>query len=65
MQNGALKTSVLLLAMALVAAIAMSRVYLGVHYPTDVAAALLAGIGWAALCMAATTVNWRDPAAES
>jgi membrane-associated phospholipid phosphatase len=37
-------------------------VYLGVHYPTDVAAALLAGIGWAALCLAATTVKGRETA---
>jgi undecaprenyl-diphosphatase len=62
MKNVALKSSVLLLATALVAAIAMSRVYLGVHYPTDVAAALLAGIGWAALCLAATTVKGRETA---
>ncbi len=33
-------------------AIAFSRLYLAVHYPSDVAAALLAGTGWAALGVA-------------
>ncbi len=32
--------------------IAWSRVYLGVHYPSDVVGALLAGTGWAALGVA-------------
>ncbi|MEP6573359.1 MAG: phosphatase PAP2 family protein [Gemmatimonadota bacterium] len=32
----------------LVAGISLSRVYLGVHYPSDVVGALLAGTGWAA-----------------
>ncbi|HEY4427315.1 MAG TPA: phosphatase PAP2 family protein [Solirubrobacteraceae bacterium] len=35
------------LALALVIAVALSRVYLGVHYPGDVAAGLLLGTGWA------------------
>lgn len=33
-------------------AIALSRIYLAVHYPSDVAGALLAGTGWAALGVA-------------
>ncbi|MFZ5625610.1 MAG: phosphatase PAP2 family protein [Gemmatimonadota bacterium] len=34
----------------LVIGIGVSRVYLGVHYASDVLGALLAGTGWAALC---------------
>jgi len=48
-----LKRRVLMAASVLLClGIAVSRVYLGVHYPSDVVGALLAGTGWAALGVA-------------
>jgi membrane-associated phospholipid phosphatase len=41
---------VLISAVALVLAIGFSRVYLGVHYPSDVLAGYSAGLAWLVLC---------------
>ncbi|WP_236672100.1 phosphatase PAP2 family protein [Croceicoccus sp. YJ47] len=40
-------------AMVLAALIAMSRIWLGVHWPSDALAGWLGGTGWAVLCAAA------------
>src|ERR1700688_3401732 len=47
---------VIVIAILIALAVAWSRVYLGVHYPTDVIAGLLLGWGWALLIF-----NWARP----
>jgi undecaprenyl-diphosphatase len=49
-KNRRVKIYIISVALLLTLLIGISRVYLGVHYPTDVLAGWVAGISWALLC---------------
>lgn len=46
-------------AIAMIALVALSRVYLGVHYLSDVAAAVLEGVIWLVLSLTTVRALWR------
>ncbi len=50
-QGRALRSFLVGYALIIAALVAVSRMYLGVHYPSDVAAGALLGIAWSLLCV--------------
>src|SRR3982751_5113826 len=48
----------------MILAVAFSRMYLGVHYLSDVSAAFAEGVAWLAICVAALAAFWREAPRE-
>ena len=51
-KHGWSRTITLLLAVLMIALICFTRLYLGVHYPSDVLAGIIVGLAWSGFCMA-------------
>ena len=58
------RAAVAIAAAAAIALVAFTRMYLGVHYLSDVAAAFAEGVAWLALCFSALEIFWRRAPAD-
>ncbi len=56
------RVMIVLAAIALVLLVALTRIYLGVHYLSDVLAAFAEGVVWLTLCLTGTNAFWRHRA---
>jgi membrane-associated phospholipid phosphatase len=54
---------VVLAALGMVVLVALTRMYLGVHYLSDVLAAFAEGVAWLTLCLTAVNTFWQHRAA--
>jgi len=64
-KEAAARTTVICVAAILILAIGVSRLYLGVHYFTDVIAGYAAGAVWLSACVTGTAIARRQPAAQA
>jgi undecaprenyl-diphosphatase len=58
-RSGALRALTQITAVIIIVAISTSRVYLGVHYPSDVVGGVIIGAAWAMFCMSALEAAQR------
>src|SRR5690348_2761087 len=61
--RGAPRRFIFVAAAVVMFAVGASRVYLGVHFPTDVVGGFAAGIAWLAICVTGTRIARETPAA--
>lgn len=64
-ERWSLRIAALALACAMVALVAFTRVYLGAHYVSDVAAAVAEGLAWLSICITAMSTLRRRHAAQA
>jgi len=66
--NKILKYSIMFLLLLLIMSIGVSRIYLGVHFPSDIAGGFIAGLIWVVFCVLVfdlIEIFRRDPNTES